>query len=135
MARIPCREVMYESGPDGLPRVMGLRMSKAGKEEVIEADAYVAALDVPGAKKLIPQVVLVQQNAAPLICRGATVIVLITCSLPLASECSPSSGGCRQGAAGPHAAFTVFAGIHELRHLSLSGSWQCRCSQCSMAFC
>lgn len=31
-------------------------MSKAGQEQVITADAYVAALDVPGAKKLIPQV-------------------------------------------------------------------------------
>ena len=47
---------MYEDGPDGLPVVTGLRMTKAGKEEVVTADAYVAALDVPGAKKLIPQV-------------------------------------------------------------------------------
>lgn len=50
-----CREVMYEEGPDGLPVVTGLRMTKAGKEELVTADAYVAALDVPGAKKLIPQ--------------------------------------------------------------------------------
>lgn len=50
------REVMYEDGPDGLPVVTGLRMSKAGQEEIVKADAYVAALDVPGAKRLIPQV-------------------------------------------------------------------------------
>lgn len=50
------REVMYEDGPDGLPVVTGLRMSRAGQERVVKADAYVAALDVPGAKKLIPQV-------------------------------------------------------------------------------
>ena len=47
---------MYEEGLDGLPVVTGLRMTKAGKEELVTADAYVAALDVPGAKKLIPQV-------------------------------------------------------------------------------
>jgi zeta-carotene desaturase len=47
---------MYEDGPDGLPVVTGLRMSRAGQERIVKADAYVAALDVPGAKKLIPQV-------------------------------------------------------------------------------
>ena len=50
------REVMYEDGPDGLPVVSGLRMSRAGHERIVKADAYIAALDVPGAKKLIPQV-------------------------------------------------------------------------------
>jgi zeta-carotene desaturase len=50
-----CREVLYEDGPDGLPVVTGLRMSRAGQERIVKADAYVAALDVPGAKKLIPQ--------------------------------------------------------------------------------
>lgn len=50
------REVMYEDGPDGLPVVTGLRMARAGKEKIVKADAYVAALDVPGAKRLIPQV-------------------------------------------------------------------------------
>jgi zeta-carotene desaturase len=48
--------VLYEDGPDGLPVVTGLRMSRAGQERTVKADAYVAALDVPGAKKLIPQV-------------------------------------------------------------------------------
>ena len=50
------REVMFKDGPDGLPVVTGLRMSKAGVEKIVKADAYVAALDVPGAKRLIPQV-------------------------------------------------------------------------------
>ena len=48
--------MQYENGQDGMPRVTGLRMSKAGQEQIVEADAYVAALDVPGAKKLIPEV-------------------------------------------------------------------------------
>lgn len=33
----------------------GLRLTKAGKEEIVKADAYIAALDVPGAKRLIPE--------------------------------------------------------------------------------
>lgn len=47
---------MYEDGPDGFPVVSGLRMAKAGEERIVKADAYVAALDVPGAKRLIPEV-------------------------------------------------------------------------------
>eukprot|EP00890_Picochlorum_soloecismus_P001940 jgi/Picsp_1/2747/NSC_00975-R1_zeta-carotene desaturase len=51
-----CREIMYDTTEDGKPtQVTGLRLSKAGEESIITADAYVAALDVPGAKKLIPQ--------------------------------------------------------------------------------
>ncbi|KAL4421307.1 hypothetical protein ABPG75_010598 [Micractinium tetrahymenae] len=50
-----CREVLYETGADGQTRVTGLKLSKAGEEKVVQADAYVAALDVPGAKRLIPQ--------------------------------------------------------------------------------
>lgn len=50
-----CREVMYETGPDGKTRATGLKLSKAGEEMIVQADAYVAALDVPGAKRLIPQ--------------------------------------------------------------------------------
>ena len=45
---------MYEEGEDGRPVVTGLRLAKAGKEEIVKADAYIAALDVPGAKRLIP---------------------------------------------------------------------------------
>ena len=29
-------------------------MSTSGNEEIVKADAYVAALDVPGAKRMIP---------------------------------------------------------------------------------
>lgn len=52
-----CREVLYETDAEGAPtRVKGLRMSKADSEKTVTADVYVAALDVPGAKRLIPQV-------------------------------------------------------------------------------
>lgn len=46
---------MYEQGPDGKPRVTGLLIGKEGQQQVITADAYVAALDVPGAQRLLPQ--------------------------------------------------------------------------------
>eukprot|EP00475_Leptophrys_vorax_P003860 TRINITY_DN12251_c0_g2_i1.p1 TRINITY_DN12251_c0_g2~~TRINITY_DN12251_c0_g2_i1.p1 ORF type:complete len:427 (-),score=37.78 TRINITY_DN12251_c0_g2_i1:160-1272(-) len=53
--RRPCQEVLYETAADGSTVVTGLRMKGAGgKEEVVTADAYVAALDVPGAQRLIP---------------------------------------------------------------------------------
>jgi len=54
-SRWGCREILYEDGPDGRPIVTGLRMGKASQEKVVKADAYVAALDVPGAKQLLPQ--------------------------------------------------------------------------------
>ncbi|KAL6764090.1 flavin-containing amine oxidoreductase-domain containing protein [Haematococcus lacustris] len=50
-----CKEVLYEDGPDGVPRVTGLRVGPEGREQLVQADAYVAALDVPGAKRLLPQ--------------------------------------------------------------------------------
>ena len=51
-----CREVLYKTNENGSPSIVsGLRLSKAGEEKIVEADVYVAALDVPGAKKLIPQ--------------------------------------------------------------------------------
>lgn len=56
-AVLPHREVLYAAGPDGKPRVTGLRMGNVGREQVIKADAYVAALDIPGAKALIPKVI------------------------------------------------------------------------------
>jgi zeta-carotene desaturase len=34
--------------------VTGLRIGSQGREKVVVADAYVAALDVPGAKRLLP---------------------------------------------------------------------------------
>lgn len=49
------REILWEEGEDGRPLVTGVRLAKASHEEVVTADAYVAALDVPGAKRLIPE--------------------------------------------------------------------------------
>ncbi|KAG2490230.1 hypothetical protein HYH03_011354 [Edaphochlamys debaryana] len=53
--RAGCREVQYEQAPDGSTRVTGLRIGSGPSEKVVVADAYVAALDVPGIKKLLPQ--------------------------------------------------------------------------------
>ena len=50
-----CKEVLWEDGPDGTPVVKGLKINRGSKAKVVTADAYVAALDVPGAKRLIPQ--------------------------------------------------------------------------------
>lgn len=50
-----CREIQYEMDGSGTPVVKGLRLTKSGQEKIITADAYVAALDVPGAKRLIPE--------------------------------------------------------------------------------
>lgn len=52
--RSVCREILYEQGPDGRPRVTGLRIGSGPSEKIVKADAYVAALDVPGAKRLLP---------------------------------------------------------------------------------
>ncbi|GJP47276.1 hypothetical protein CLOM_g6497 [Closterium sp. NIES-68] len=53
--RQPCQEVLYSTAADGSTVVTGLRMKQAGgKEQIVTADAYVAALDVPGAKRLVP---------------------------------------------------------------------------------
>jgi zeta-carotene desaturase len=49
------RQVLHEAGPDGKTRVKGLRVGPQGREQLVTADAYVAALDVPGIKKLLPQ--------------------------------------------------------------------------------
>ena len=51
-----CREVQYETNADGAPsKVTGLVLGKGNETKVVKADAYVAALDVPGAKRLIPE--------------------------------------------------------------------------------
>lgn len=50
-----CREVLYEKSPDGDAYVTGLRISKATQRKVVKADAYVAACDIPGIKRLVPQ--------------------------------------------------------------------------------
>ena len=42
-----CREVLFAETSAGA-EATGLRMTKAGKEQIVEADVYVAALDVPG---------------------------------------------------------------------------------------
>ncbi|BAF21059.1 zeta-carotene desaturase, chloroplastic/chromoplastic isoform X1 [Oryza sativa Japonica Group] len=49
-----CREVLYDKSPDGETYVKGLLLSKATSREIIKADAYVAACDVPGIKRLLP---------------------------------------------------------------------------------
>lgn len=53
-----CREVMFAegAGADGAPVVTGLRIGGrvGGEERIVTADAYVAALDVPGAQRLLP---------------------------------------------------------------------------------
>lgn len=46
--------MLYEEGPDGVPRITGLRVGREGAQEVVAADAYVAALDVPGIQRLLP---------------------------------------------------------------------------------
>lgn len=51
-----CRELMFESDANGNPsHLTGVRLGRSNEEKIVTADAYVAALDVPGAKKLIPQ--------------------------------------------------------------------------------
>ncbi|XP_044499844.1 zeta-carotene desaturase, chloroplastic/chromoplastic [Mangifera indica] len=49
-----CREVLYDKSTDGDIYVKGLLMSKATNKKVVKADAYVAACDVPGIKRLLP---------------------------------------------------------------------------------
>ncbi|GIL92895.1 hypothetical protein Vretimale_14794 [Volvox reticuliferus] len=52
--RAGCKEVLYEQAADGTTRVTGLRIGTAGREKTMSADVYVAALDVPGIKRLLP---------------------------------------------------------------------------------
>ncbi|KAK7356000.1 hypothetical protein VNO80_15265 [Phaseolus coccineus] len=49
-----CRELLYDKTADGSIYVTGLSMSKATAKKIVKADAYVAACDVPGIKRLIP---------------------------------------------------------------------------------
>lgn len=50
-----CSEILYDlEGVDGETLVTGLRMRKGTEEQIVTADAYVAACDVPGIKKLLP---------------------------------------------------------------------------------
>lgn len=45
--RLGCREVLFDER-DGEVEVTGLRLTRAGQEQIARADAYIAALDVPG---------------------------------------------------------------------------------------
>ncbi|MEM8676496.1 MAG: 9,9'-di-cis-zeta-carotene desaturase [Cyanobacteria bacterium P01_G01_bin.67] len=47
------REILFEDSADST-KVTGIVVSKAESEEIIRADAYVCACDVPGIKKVIP---------------------------------------------------------------------------------
>ncbi|XP_073004923.1 zeta-carotene desaturase, chloroplastic/chromoplastic [Typha latifolia] len=49
-----CREVLYEKSLGRDTHVTGIVISKATSKKIIKADAYVAACDVPGIKRLIP---------------------------------------------------------------------------------
>ncbi|KAK9691771.1 hypothetical protein RND81_09G218700 [Saponaria officinalis] len=49
-----CRKVLYDQSEDGNIYVTGLALSKATNKKTVRADAYVAACDVPGIKRLLP---------------------------------------------------------------------------------
>jgi len=49
-----CREILYSKNSAGETYVSGLHLSKATQKQIVKADAYVAACDVPGIKRLIP---------------------------------------------------------------------------------
>ncbi|KAJ6694180.1 hypothetical protein OIU85_004920 [Salix viminalis] len=49
-----CRQILYDRSLDGEIHVTGLALSKATDKKVVKADAYVAACDVPGIKRLLP---------------------------------------------------------------------------------
>ncbi|KAJ9185869.1 hypothetical protein P3X46_005452 [Hevea brasiliensis] len=49
-----CRQIMYDASADGETYVTGLAMSRSTNKKVVKADAYVAACDVPGIKRLLP---------------------------------------------------------------------------------
>ncbi|GMG99619.1 hypothetical protein Nepgr_001459 [Nepenthes gracilis] len=49
-----CREIFYHRSANGGTYVTGIAMSKATNKKVVKADAYVAACDVPGIKRLLP---------------------------------------------------------------------------------
>ncbi|XP_043815084.1 zeta-carotene desaturase, chloroplastic/chromoplastic isoform X2 [Manihot esculenta] len=49
-----CRQIMYDKSTEGETYVTGLAMTRATNKKVVKADAYVAACDVPGIKKLLP---------------------------------------------------------------------------------
>lgn len=52
--RSGCKEVLYADDEDGSLRVTGLKVGQLGRERLVTADAYVAALDVPGIQRFVP---------------------------------------------------------------------------------
>ncbi|KAK9803455.1 hypothetical protein WJX73_003707 [Symbiochloris irregularis] len=54
-SRVGCREVKWREDGQGNMEVTGLVLGESTRTWEVSADAYVAALDVPGAQKLIPQ--------------------------------------------------------------------------------
>ncbi|XP_024366295.1 zeta-carotene desaturase, chloroplastic/chromoplastic [Physcomitrium patens] len=50
-----CREVLYDRTSEGKTYVTGLVMTKATEKQIVKADAYVAACDVPGIHRLLPK--------------------------------------------------------------------------------
>ena len=79
-----CREVLYEERPDGETEVTGLRLTRAGKEHIAKADAYVAALDVPGQRPPSLRDGHVRPAACPLRCSNVHAVTLHTCGVSLA---------------------------------------------------
>ncbi|KMT13602.1 hypothetical protein BVRB_4g082030 [Beta vulgaris subsp. vulgaris] len=49
-----CRKVLYDRSPNGETYITGIAISKATNKKTVRADAYVAACDVPGIKRLLP---------------------------------------------------------------------------------
>ncbi|KNA13549.1 hypothetical protein SOVF_115640 [Spinacia oleracea] len=49
-----CRKILYDQFPNGETYVTGIAMTKATEKKTVRADAYVAACDVPGIKRLLP---------------------------------------------------------------------------------
>ncbi|GMN25391.1 hypothetical protein TIFTF001_000922 [Ficus carica] len=50
-----CRQILYDKSTDGETYITGLAMSRATNKKTVKADAYVAACDVPGIKRLLPK--------------------------------------------------------------------------------
>ncbi|GAB2277570.1 hypothetical protein Dimus_012279 [Dionaea muscipula] len=49
-----CREILHDRSINGDTYVTGIALSKATNKQIVRADAYVAACDVPGIKRLLP---------------------------------------------------------------------------------
>ena len=49
-----CREILYREDDDGKFEVTGLRIGKGPSTSETQADVYIAALDLPGAQRVVP---------------------------------------------------------------------------------